>query len=203
MSPDGEAGGYLMLPLNPFRYAGCEVAADTWPAVLALLQYHGRVLGSTNEPPNDIAWVLPPDALTFYTLVDYLQVRSETTYRPNAGLMARPGNLRALMNALLPEWRERWTSHAVSQSGTFALTVDSTTWFVALEPGDVRFVDGPQEGAQTVTLSQQAFIQLVFGCRSAAWVARQPGQNVPTALLAPLAVLFPQFRAWFAPADGV
>jgi predicted acetyltransferase len=203
MSPEGEASGYLIFPLNPFRYAGCEVAADTWPAALALLQYHARLLGSANEPPHDIMWVLPPDVLTFYLLADYLQVRSETTYQPNAGLMARPGNLRALMNMLLPEWRKRWTRQAIPHSGTFALTVDGTTWFTALEPGDVRFLDGPQDGMQTVTLSHQVFTQLVFGCRSAAWAARQAGQSVPTALLAPLAVLFPQFRAWFAPADGV
>jgi hypothetical protein len=95
--PAGVARGYLLLPAAPRDRVGpvataVEAAADSWPAALALLRYHAA---QAPEAPQ-LRWPLPPDGVTYYHLADHLPLRSETNSRPDAGLMARLGDLTAL-----------------------------------------------------------------------------------------------------------
>src|SRR5262249_53897299 len=74
----GQGRGYLVLPWGPLRAFGYEVAADDWPATLALLQYDARRLGTLPEAPAETRWPLPPDSLAAMVLADHLTVRVET-----------------------------------------------------------------------------------------------------------------------------
>jgi len=76
LSSTQDLHGYLMFAQRgsqPYIY---EVAAETWPAALSLLQAHARLLKVEGEPPQTIWWPLPLASPTFYLLADHLPVPS-------------------------------------------------------------------------------------------------------------------------------
>ena len=49
---DDRPRGYLVAPWGPLRAFGSEVAADDWPATLALLQHHARQFDEDGVPAS-------------------------------------------------------------------------------------------------------------------------------------------------------
>ena len=202
-SPERELHGYLLLSRRRNNLYVYEAAADTWPAVLALLQAHSRLLDAEPEPPQELWWPLPPKDPTFYLLADHVMVRSEMISFPDQGWMARPAHLPALLSSLLPLWQEYWQQrpHSLDWTGIIALTVEDTTSFLEFGSMGLHFVDTPPFSPRNVTFSQQVFTQLIFGFRPMSWAMTQPGQQLPAELIPLLNVLFPLSQAWIAGSD--
>jgi GNAT superfamily N-acetyltransferase len=196
--------GYLLLSRRRGRllYA-YEVAADTWPAALALLHAHSQLLDAEPNPPAELDWPLPPTDPTFYLLAQHLPVRSQQSAIPNAGWMARPAHLPTLLQSLHPLWQQHWQerSRLIDWSGTFALTIDDHTILLAITPASIQFIDRPSSSPLHITLSSNIFTQLIFAFRPIAWAQAQPGQRIPEELVSVLNVLFPPNQAWVAGSD--
>ena len=203
LSSTQELHGYLMFAQRGSQSYVYEVAAETWPAALALLQAHARLFEVEGEPPQTIWWPLPPTSLTFYLLADNPPVRSELISYPNRGWMARPAHLLTLLQSLLPLWREYWQQRPRTMDwiGTLGLTIDDDRCFLEVGPIDLQLVSDPSFSPQSVRLTRQMFTQLIFGFRPLSWVMAQPGQHMPTDLLPLFEVLFPLSRAWVAGTD--
>jgi predicted N-acetyltransferase YhbS len=203
LTSDAEPRGYLL----PFQgrtpaYDVLEVAADDWPATLALLQYHARLLEQTLDPPKELLWPLPPNSSTLYLLADNLAVRSEMHRMLNVGWMARPAHMPTLLHALIPLWQERMQRHTLAWSGILALEVDNTTCYLEARSGTLRMRESPSAPVETVRLTSAVFLQLLFGYRPLMWAIHQPAQWIPAPLLPLLAILFPQEPAWIAGSDS-
>lgn len=202
LTPDGEPRGYLI----PFQgrapaYQVLEVAADDWPAALALLQYHVHLVERAPDPPTEVLWPLPPTSSTLYLLADHLAVRSETHREVNGGWMARPAHLPTLVQSLVPLWQERLQRQRVAWSGTLALEVDDSACALDVDPGTLRQSLSPSTEVATVRLTSGVLLQLLFGYRPLQWALHQPAQEIPTPLLPLLAILFPHEPAWIAGSD--
>lgn len=203
LAPDDEPRGYL-LPIQGRTpaYHVLEVAADDWPAALALLQYHVRLVEQTREPPKEVFWTLPPDSSALYLLADNLTVRSETDRILDVGWMARPAHLPTLLHALVPLWQERVQRYTVAWSGILALEVDDATCCLDVRSDSLRVIEAPSAPVETMRLTSRVFLQLLFGYRPLTWAVHQPEQRIPSPLLPLLAVLFPQEPAWIAGSDS-
>ncbi len=215
---DGQPCGYLIIARKPEQHYAIEAAADSWPAALALLQYHAHLLDTLPEstPAPELCWRMPLDSSTLYLLADHLSVpdtsawndpihgwsvRSQTYHHPDAGWMARVGSLSALAQSMLPEWQQRWQRSAVRWSGALTLVVDGETCTLALEGADLRLLDQQPAQARQMVLSQQALTQVLFGYRPLGWVATQPNHSIPADLLPVLEALFPPVRTCIAGSD--
>ena len=108
---DDRVRGYLAAPWALLRAFGNEVAADDWPATLALLQHHARLLDELAEPPEQLRWPLPPDSLTAELVADHFTVQSFRHSRPSANWEASLVDPAALIPGMVPEWNERWMRH--------------------------------------------------------------------------------------------
>ena len=203
LTPDNEPRGYLL----PFQgrtpaYYVLEVAADDWPATLALLQYHAHLIEQTPDPPKELLWPLPPNSSTLYLLADNLEVRSETHRILNVGWMACPAHVPTLLHALVPLWQERMQRHTLAWSGILALEVDDSTCYLEVRSGTLRMRESPCAPVETVRLTSHVFLQLLFGYRPLMWAVHQPAQCIPSPLLPLLAILFPQEPTWIAGSDS-
>lgn len=201
LDPDGTPRGYLIHPWTPDDTYTAELAADHWPALLALLQHEAR-RPEPAEGPKELVYPLPPDSPTFYLLADHLPVRSRTLHQPREGWMARPAHLPTLFQAMLPQWQASWERRRVGWRGTMTLTVGEERCVLEAEERCLRLREGGSATDHPVRLSEEVFTQLLFGFRPAAWAAEQPGQQVPEALLPVLEVLFPLEAAWIAGSDA-
>jgi GNAT superfamily N-acetyltransferase len=218
IAPGGEVRGYIW---NINGRAADEVAADDWEALLALLQYHARLPEVTNETgaPDTLQYRFPPSSPLLRWLVDSVEVpdtshwdnpadhwsvRVMTAYHRYAGWMARLVHLPTLMQALLPELRERWRRSLASWRGEIVLTVGEEMYALRIVDGEIYLVDpanaayeiGPQ--VQTVRLTPQAFTQMVFGYRTPSDLLQQ---TVNDEVLAVLSILFPGGHAWITRSD--
>jgi GNAT superfamily N-acetyltransferase len=90
----GRVRGYMLSPGGEKRERGGEVAADDWPAALALLRHHAEL--STAE---ELRWLIPPTAPLLYWLIDRFDVTSVTTRVHRGFWMARPGHRGTLVEA--------------------------------------------------------------------------------------------------------
>ncbi len=203
LTPDDEPRGYLF----PFQgrtpaYHVLEVAAGDWPATLALLQYHARLVEQMPDPPNELLWPLPPNSSTLYLLADNVAVRSETQRVLNVGWMARPAHVPTLLHALIPLWQERVQRHTLAWSGMLALEVDNTTCYLQGRSGTLRMRESTTTPVETVRLASHVFLQLLFGYRPLMWAVHQPAQWIPASMLPLLTILFPQEPAWIAGSDS-
>ena len=202
----GQPRGYLLFDWEHRGAHAAEVAADDWPATLALLQHHAREVTKLPEPASEVHWPLPPDSPALFAIADRMPVRSETRIRPDDGWMARPASLPALFQALLPLWRERWQRVAPPWIGVLALEVgderEGAACALEFGQGSLRMVEYDPTNPHQTHFSQQAFVQLLFGYRSLAWLAEQPGQSLPKELWPALEVLFPPVRAWIPGTDA-
>ena len=201
LDADNKPQGYLLLTRRWNRLYGYEVAANTWPAILALLQYHSHLLESETEPSEELWWTIPPHSLTYYLLTDHLPVRSEAYAYPNQGWMARHVHLPTLFQSLLPLWQMRWKQANSPWSGNIALNIDNHTCSLKLEPASLRFNEHASTHTVQVSLTPQVFTQLLFGFRPISWATLQPGQVIPTEIAPVLNLLFPTKQAWIAGSD--
>jgi predicted N-acetyltransferase YhbS len=205
LNAQGRPEGYLLLFWRQNRLVSFEVATNTWPAALSLLQYHSHLLDGEPEPPDTLDWPVPPQSPTYYLLADALPIRSEIHTYPDGGWMARPGHLPTLFHALIPLWQERWLSNSLDSSGILEMKIGDFTTFLELQAGNLRAIERPDvsvDATHTIQLSPQGFLQLVFSFRPASWIAQQKKEHIPEELLTVMERLFPLSPAWIAGSDG-
>ena len=202
VNSSSEIHGYLMLSRRWNRLYAFEIAADTWPAALALLQYHSRLLDAEPEAPQELRWPLPLNSPTYYLLADHLPIRSEMYSHPDMGWMARPVHLPALFQSLLPLFQDRWQRSMSSWSGTIAFEIDNYTCYMDLGTKGIQFNEHPLAHVQWVRLSPQVFTQLLFGFRPITWAINQPGQHIPEELIPVLTILLLSGQACIAQSDS-
>jgi predicted N-acetyltransferase YhbS len=194
--------GYLMSPWGPLRAFGTEVAADDWPALLALLQWQATSLDDCGSAVDLIRWPLPPNSLMAALLADHFVVESATTSRPWANWEASLVDPLALMRGMLPAWNARWLRHRARWRGTLGLTIDGATQLLDLSPDGVQLLGDAMPAMRRGALTSRVVLPLLFGFRSVAWAAFQDGQTIPADLLPMLEILFPPLTPWIAPTDG-
>ncbi len=198
---EGKSEGYVLLSTSRGQYNAYEVAANTWPAIQALLHYQNTLLAGKRGSQAEIYWPLPLTDATYYLLADHLPMRSELDTYPDGGWMARMVSFSTLVQSLLPLWQDRWQKQHIEWTGVLALVVDEERCTIELSPSCVRLADHFADEEQEVRFSQQIFTQLVFGFRPVTWAAIQAGQHVPYELVPILDVLFPNKQSWIAGSD--
>ena len=194
--------GYLYAAWGHKRGLGWEAAADDWPAALALLQHHDRLLETAAAPPEEIIWPLPPGSHTFFVVADHLPVRSQSTQHPNAGWMLCPLDMGAMISAFLPHWRARRRACAWPWPGTIRLDVDGQSWALRCDEAGLQLEAGTSGASYVVRFSARVLVQVLFGYRPLAWAADQPGQVIPAAVMPVLEVLLQGTQAWIPASDG-
>lgn len=214
---NGTIRGYLQLRRRSRKERAIEVAADTWPAALALLRYHEQMVASLPDPPSELRWPLPPGALTLLLLADNLTspgrwdhdqgargtvIRAETYQRRSSGWLARLVSLPRVAEGLLPVWRERLARASAGWPGTFRLQVGEESCAVEVLGTNIRLLPEAPAGAPIATFTPDQIVQAVFGYRPLSYLASSPGASVPDALVPTLNVLFPTGQACIPGSDG-
>jgi hypothetical protein len=197
----GKPEGYLLLSRKSGQYVAYEVAAATWPAILALLHYQNTLHTGAFAYQTEVYWPLPLSDGTYYLLADHLPIRSEIETYPAGGWMARLVSFSTLVKSLLPVWRDRWQKHHSEWTGVLVLVVDDEKCTLELSPSSIRLVDRLSSEGQEARFSQQVFTQLVFSFRPVTWAAVQDGQHIPDELIPIIDVLFPHKQSWIAGSD--
>jgi predicted N-acetyltransferase YhbS len=105
---EGKPVGYVLLSRRRGQHEAYEVAANTWPAVLALLHYQNTLHTGELTSQTEVYWPLPLTDATYYLLADHLPMHSEIATYPDGGWMARMVSFSALVQSLLPLWQDRW-----------------------------------------------------------------------------------------------
>jgi predicted N-acetyltransferase YhbS len=199
---EGTHEGYVLLSRRGGQYEAFEVAANTWPAIVALLDSQNTVHTGEGASQTEIYWPLPLTDVTYFLLADHLPLRSELYTYPYASWMARMVSFSAVVQSLLPLWQERWQNRHSEWTGVLALVVDEERCIFELSPSRLHLVDRLSGEEQEVRFSQQVFTQLVFGFRPVTWAAIQAGQHVPDELVPILDALFPHKQSWIARSDS-
>jgi hypothetical protein len=194
--------GYLAPPWALLRAFGNEVAADDWPATLALLHRHARLLDALPEPPEQLRWPLPPDSLMAELLTDHFAVQSFRHSRPSANWEASLVDPAALMAGLLPEWNDRWQRHRIGWTGQLSLTIDSVRQVLSFSDDGVSLGTASDDSSGSVSFTGTVALPLLFGFRSLEWATLQEQQQIPNHLHSVLEVLFPRLTPWIAARDG-
>lgn len=205
--------GYMMLFQHPDAYHIFEVAADDWEATLALLQHSLQLNMQINSEYSQVSWPLPLNSPTFFLLSDHLHVLTTISHKPNAGWMARIGDTHMLVEAMIPAWKAYWLNrpHSLEWSGTLALSIEDAGYagishfLLGLDSTGVYLLDqmtSTTHAAHTVKVSQQVFLQLIFGHRPISWAAKQEGQHIPEHIQPILAALFPTGNTWLSGSDA-
>ena len=220
LAPNGNVEGYLIPSWRADQSLAAEIAADTWPAALALLQHHARLAAASPEPSDHIWWPLPPDSTTAYLLADNLALpdvpsdmdpvrawasRGETYALRPAGWMARLVSLRHLLQALTPELARRWCRARVPWVGPFVLIVGDEICALDVRDDGVSLLDSLPQNVPAASISQPFFTQLLFGYRPITYIAAhmaKVGHPIPSALLQALGVLFPPGHPWIPGSDA-
>ena len=198
---EGTPGGYALFSKSREQYEAFEVAANTWPAILALLRYQNTLHIGERTLQSEVRWPLPLTDMTYYLLADHLPMRSEIATYPDRGWMARMVSFSALIQSLMPLWQVRWQKHHIEWTGVLALVIDEEKCALELSPSNMLLVDNLSGKEQEVRFSQQVFTQLVFGFRPVTWAAIQANQYIPDELIPILDVLFPHKQSWIAGSD--
>ena len=110
---EGTPEGYALFSKRREQYETLEVAANTWPAIQALLHYQNTLHGGERALQSEVYWPLPLTNLTYYLLADHLPMRSEIATYPDGGWMARMVSFSALVQSLMPLWQDRWQKHHI------------------------------------------------------------------------------------------
>lgn len=205
--------GYMLLLQHGNTYDAIEVATDDWSATLALLQHHLNINVQTNNEYQEISWPLPLNSRTFYMLADRIHTVTRISHKPDAGWMARVGDVPSLVEAMIPAWKIHWLHrpHTLEWSGTLAISIDDAGYsgishfLLGLDATGVYLLDqmtSTTHAAQSVRVSQQIFMQLIFGHRPVSWAARQKGQHIPENIQPVLDALFPTGNGFIPGSDA-
>jgi GNAT superfamily N-acetyltransferase len=216
VDPSGNARGYLTLSRGEEYPQALEMAADDWPAAVALLQYHARLL-SGPDAPEALRYRLPATAPVLQWMIDNLEVPDTTMWRHPAdewgvrsqsfhhrytGWMARLVHLPTLAQEILPEWQARWQRSLAHWSGTLSLAVDDA--ICTLHINGPKLTLGEQSGSPTYTLhlTIQEFVQILFGYRPVNLLIAKKELSISDDLLSVLTILFPTNHTWIPSSDG-
>ncbi|MEO6889517.1 MAG: GNAT family N-acetyltransferase, partial [Ktedonobacteraceae bacterium] len=164
IDPADQVRGYLFLAATqargPFFLAGTQVwelAVDDWPATVALLQHHVRLVGSQGAP-EAFLYSVPPTSPVAHWLVENLEVvdistwdmptfgwavREQTSRHRNAGWMARLVSLPALTRAMLLEWQVCWQRSLAHWSGDVSLVVGDEAFTLRIAGTHLYLLDAP------------------------------------------------------------
>jgi predicted N-acetyltransferase YhbS len=215
INPGGDPQGYLSLQSGEDRALARELAADNWPAALALLRYHALLLDGP-AAPTILRYRLPLTAPAIQWMIDHLEVfdtsnwehpaddwvvRSQSFHHRDAGWMARLVHLPTVAQTLLPEWQARWRRSLSHWSGNVLLIAGEEQCILRIDGTELQLVDHPIEAADAIQMTLQSFIQILFGYRPAAWAVHQHRQSIKGDLLSVLNVLFPQGHTWIPASD--
>lgn len=215
ISPDGHPQGYLSLESGADRSQARELAADNWPAALALLRHHALLLDGP-DASTSLRYRLPLTAPALQWMIEHLEVfetsnwdhpaeegvvRSQSFHHRDAGWMARLVHLPTLAQALLPEWQARWRRSLSHWSGDVLMMIDEERCTLHVDGTELQLADQPIEAAETIQMTPQSFIQILFGYRPVAWAVRQHSQSIKGDLFSALNVLFPPGHTWIPSSD--
>lgn len=213
LTPQGEIAGYLHHGTDTEAVYGYELAVDNWDALVALLQYHARLLDDATAPAT-LLYYLPPDAPTTHWLSDNLEVpdtsqwgspaqewgvRTLTTHHRFTGWMASLTHFPILMESLLPELQERWQRSLAHWTGSIALTVNDQTSTLHFHDTSVQLERQPVSTSHQLELSPQALVQLVFGYRPLAHLTSTA--HLSANARHALDILFPTGHTWIPRTD--
>lgn len=218
----GQVRGYLYLAAtqasgNVFL-AGTqlwELVVDDWSAAVALLQHHAR-LAERQDMLDTFLYTMPPTSPALHWLTDNLEVvdistwdnpmlgwalRQQTFNHRNAGWVARLVSLSALTQAMLPEWQARWYRSLAHWSGDISIMVGSEAFTLRLDGRSLQLLNVPVASTHALVLTQQAFIQAIFGYRSIAELMLLREQLLTSDLVTVLSILFPAGQAYIPASD--
>ncbi|GAB4125362.1 MAG: hypothetical protein Fur005_40050 [Roseiflexaceae bacterium] len=190
----GVVCGYLLPPYTDEPLRVPEVAADTWDAAVALLQWHAQQQPSDSHEP--LCWVMAQQSQTYYMLAEHVRVVSRIESIPNAEWMGRIGSLPVLMQSLLLAWQQ----HGEHPEALRWVIDDTTT---ELNYRDRQLVIEPiGPDVASIRVSQASFTRMLFRYRTVAWEARQPGNTIPPQLIPYLERLFAANALFVPESDG-
>src|SRR5579863_1649511 len=219
--------GYLFLAVEqargPFFLAGTQVwelAVDDWLAAVALLQHHARQVNDRESQayPGTFLCSAPPTSPVSGWIAEHLEVvdisswdspilgwavREQTFRHRSAGWMARLVNLPALTRAMLPEWQARWHRSLAHWSGDVTLVVGDKAFTLRIAGTNLQLLDSPDNTANALLLTPQAFTQVVFGYASIVRVLQQREDVRPLSddVATVLSILFPTGQTWIPSSD--
>jgi predicted N-acetyltransferase YhbS len=220
--PSGQVRGYLFLAgaqrggsLFPTSTQLGELVVDDWPAAVALLQYHVRLL--EGQDPSVISlYNIPPTSPVMRWMVEKLEVvdvstwdwptfawavREQSFHHRYAGWMARLVSLSALTRAMLPEWQARWQRSLAHWSGDVTLAVGDEAFTLRIAGTNLRLLETPDLSTDALSLTPQAFIQAVFGYAPIVSEIQQHERSLPDDLATVLTILFPSGQTWIPTSD--
>lgn len=225
IDPTGQVRGYLFLAATQARgdffLAGTqlwELAVDDWPAAVALLQYHVQIAKGreSQTSPEAFLYSVPPTSPVAQWVVEQLEVVDistwdapifgwavhEQTFRHrNAGWMARLVSLPALIQAMLPEWQARWQRSLAHWSGNVSLAVGDEPFTIRIDDTNLQLLNAPTHTANALSMTPQAFTQVMFGYCPIVRVLEQHGHTLPNDLETVLTILFPTGQTWIPASD--
>ncbi|GCE29019.1 hypothetical protein KDA_45030 [Dictyobacter alpinus] len=216
LSPEQAVEGYLMVSQPPDLTQALELAADNWPAQVALMQAHVQLTNGP-EAPATHTYYLPPTSAELYRIIDHLEVpdtsnwenpaeewgvRASQFHHRHAGWLARFTRLPLLFNAMLPELEARWQRSLAHWSGELQFIIENERVTLAINGATLELVETAGPTALTFQCSPQSFTQLIFGYRPASWLLAQQPQTLPAEALAILTQLFPTEHTWISFTDS-
>lgn len=225
IDPADQIRGYLFLAATqvrgPFFLAGTqlwELAVADWRAAVALLQHHVRqARGQDGQAaPETVLYSVPPTSPVTQWMVEHLEVvdisnwdnpilgwavREETFRHRNAGWMARLVSLPALTRAMLPEWQARWQRSLAHWSGDISLLVGDEAFTLRISGTKLELLDALDITENTLSLTPQAFTQVVFGYCPIVRTLEQGQHSLPGELATVLTILFPTGQTWIPASD--
>lgn len=189
--------GYMLQPNTADLSQVLEVAADTWDATVALLQYHGQLVQAATEPSSTLAWSVAQQSQTYYLLAEHIPLKSTIQSIPNAEWMARTASIPDLFAALLPGWQDSRDIHPAA----VRWVIDDIQVGIRNDHGTLSCGQVASD-APTIRLSQAIFTRMAFRYRPVAWANRQPGQEIPTQLFRLVERLFASNSLFVPKSDG-
>ena len=195
-----------------------EMVVDDWPAAVALLQRHAQMAkGREGEATSEsFLYSVPPGSPVAQWMAEHLEVvdistwdapvfgwavREQTFRHCNAAWMARLVSLPALTRAMLPEWQARWQRSLAHWSGDISLAAGDEAFTLHIADANLQLLHAPGSTATALSLTPQAFTQVVFGYRSINRVLEQHGHTLPDDLATVLTILFPGGQSWIPASD--
>ena len=197
----GQPQGYLLLhdPLEAGRAR--EVAANDWPAALALLQHHAAQVQALGAPPTELRWPRPFESGHAHVIADHIPVQWQISAVPNGEWMACMPDIAAFVPLLAGLWQDRWQRAGRVRVGQLTQVVDGYAFTLEIDGPAVRLLDTANLDAPTVRLNAATFLKLVFGWRSIAWARQKATTLIPPELLPLCEALYPRDCIWFPPTD--